>query len=176
MLHVQAASSVVEKFPRRLVLLGIHAHRPEAQYGWIEPADPLDLTAAGPVFSIRRFWEKPSPEIAVKLWKQGFLWNSFVIVARITALLDLFARALSPLYVSFGGILSFLETPREREIIDRLYNKIESVGFSDRILTEFSSELLVLPVRDVDWNDLGEPTRVLNTIAQLRLRPKWLTV
>lgn len=97
-------------------------------------------------------------------------------MARITALLDLFARALSPLYISFCGILSFLETLREREIIDRLYNNIESVGFSDRILTECSSELLVLPVRDVDWNDLGEPARVLNTVAQLRLSPKWLTV
>jgi mannose-1-phosphate guanylyltransferase len=128
MLHVQAASSVVDRFPGRLVLLGIHADRPETQYGWIEPADALDLTAAGPVFSIRRFWKKPSSEMAVKLWRQGFLWNSFVIVARLIALLNLFARALCPLYVSFGRILSFLETAREREIIDELYNNIESVG------------------------------------------------
>ena len=174
MLHVQAASNVVDEFPGQLVLLGIPADAPESQYGWIEPGDPLKLTNAGPVFRIRRFWEKPSPDIAQELLRQGFLWNSFVVVARITALLDLFARALSSLYISFAQLLSFFGTTSERKIIDRLYDSIVSVSFSDTILTGFSTELLVLPVRDVRWNDLGEPTRVLNTIAQLGLRPKWL--
>jgi mannose-1-phosphate guanylyltransferase len=174
MLHVQAASNVVDEFPGQLVLLGIPADAPESQYGWIEPGDPLKLRNAGPVFRIRRFWEKPSPDIAQELLRQGFLWNSFVVVARITALLDLFARALSSLYISFAQLLSFFGTTSERKIIDRLYDSIASVSFSDTILTGFSTELLVLPVRDVRWNDLGEPTRVLNTIAQLGLRPKWL--
>ena len=95
-------------------------------------------------------------------------------MARITALLDLFARALSSLYISFAQLLPCFGTTSERKIIDRLYDSIASVSFSDTILTGFSTELLVLPVRDVRWNDLGEPTRVLNTIAQLGLRPKWL--
>jgi len=72
MLHVQVASSVVNKFPERLVLLGIPADSPESQYGWIEPADPLTLTDAGPVFRIRRFWEKPSPDMAVDFLRQVF--------------------------------------------------------------------------------------------------------
>jgi mannose-1-phosphate guanylyltransferase len=174
MLHVQVASCVADKFPRRLVLLGIPADAPESQYGWIEPANPINLRDAGPVFHIRRFWEKPSPDIAVELLKQGFLWNSFVILARITALLDLFARVLPHLYIPFAQSLSFFQTTAEWPIIDRLYDNIASISFSDKILTEVSEELLVLPVRDVQWNDLGEPTRVLNTIVQLGLHPKWL--
>ena len=102
------------------------------------------------------------------------MWNSFVIVAPVTALLDLFARAASALYISFGQLLSFLGTAGEREVIDRLYDNIAPVGFSDTILTDFAAELLVLPVHGVQWNDLGEPTRVLNIITQLGLQPKWL--
>jgi mannose-1-phosphate guanylyltransferase len=174
MLHVKAASSVVSEFPDRLVLLGVPADAPESQYGWIEPRLALDIMGIGPVFHIRRFWEKPSPDVAIELWRQGFFWNSFVIVARIEALLDLFARALPQVYVSFAQLFSFFGTARETETIAQLYDNIPSVSFCDNILTEFCAEFLVLPIRGVQWSDLGEPTRVLNIIAQLGLRPKWL--
>ena len=158
------------------VLLGIPADKPETQYGWIEPAQQLDFTlmGLGPVFRIRRFWGKPPPQVAMELLKQGFLWNSFVMVAKIEALLDLFARALPQLYISFAQSSSLFATARERKVIARFYDNIPSVSFSDHILTEFCAEFLVLPVRDAQWNDLGEATRVLDTIAQLGLRPKWL--
>jgi mannose-1-phosphate guanylyltransferase len=181
MLHVKAASSVAAEFPERLLLLGIPADKPESQYGWIEPAQPLDfdlvangLMGIGPAFHIRRFWEKPSPEVASELCRQGFFWNSFVIVAGIAALLDLFARASSQLYISFAQLFSFFGTANESEAIAQLYDNIPSVSFSDNILTEFCAEFLVLPVRGVQWSDLGDPTRVLNIIAQLGVRPKWL--
>ena len=174
MLHVEAASSVIAKFPERVLLLGISADKPESQYGWIEPGQALDfgVTGIGTVFHIRRFWEKPPLDVALELWRQGFFWNSFVMVARIEALLDLFARALPQLYISFAQL--YFGTTREAETVAQLYDNIPSVSFSDDILTEFCTELLVLPVRDVQWSDLGEPTRVLNIIAQLGLRPRWL--
>jgi mannose-1-phosphate guanylyltransferase len=181
MLHVEAASSVAAALPERLLLLGIPADKPESQYGWIEPAQPLDLDLVdnrlmgiGPPLRIRRFWEKPSPEVAIELWRQGFFWNSFVIVAGISALLDLFARASSQLYISFAQLFSLFGTTNESAAVARLYDNIPSVSFSDNILTEFCGEFLVLPVRGVQWSDLGEPTRVRNIVAQLGLRPKWL--
>jgi mannose-1-phosphate guanylyltransferase len=178
MLYVEAASSVVSEVPDRIVLLGIPADKPESQYGWIEPGQPLNfnLMGIGPVLRIRRFWEKPSPDVAIELWRRGFFWNSFVMVARIEALLDLFAGALPQLYVSFAQLFAFVGAARETETtaIAQLYDNIPSVSFSDDILTEFCVEFLVLPVRGVQWSDLGEPTRVLNIIAELGLHPKWL--
>jgi mannose-1-phosphate guanylyltransferase len=176
MVHVKAASSVVAEFPERLLLLGIPADKPESQYGWIEPAQPLDfdLMNIGPAFRIGRFWEKPSSDVAESLWKKGFFWNSFVMVGRIAAFLDLFARALPQLYISFAQLFSLFGTSCERETIVQLYDNIPSVSFSDKVLTEFSTECLVLPVRNVLWSDLGEPSRVVSIIAQLGLHPKWL--
>lgn len=175
MLHVERASSVVTQHPQRLVLLGIPADTPESQFGWIEPADPFDFNpiCPGQVFHIRRFWEKPSPDVALELWKRGYFWNSFVIVAKVAALVDLFARALPHLYVSFAQSFESFGTARERETVARLYDAIPAVSFSDNVLAEFCQEFLVLAVRNVGWNDLGDPTRVLNTIAQIGLRPKW---
>ena len=110
----------------------------------------------------------------MQLWKRGFLWNSFVLVARLTALIDLFARALPRLYVSFGKVFSALGTADEGEAIERLYSSIGSESFADRILVDFAEELSVLPVRGLTWNDLGDPMRVLAMIEHLGARPGWL--
>ena len=84
---------------------------------------------------MRRFWEKPSPELAVEFWKRGFLWNSFVLVARITALIDLFVRALPKLYTAFAQSLSVLDTASESEAMDQLYTNISTESFAERILS-----------------------------------------
>jgi mannose-1-phosphate guanylyltransferase len=90
MRHVDAAISAASSLPLKIVLLGIPAERPESDYGWIEPAEQISQAGPGvePIFRIRRFWEKPAPYIAVHLWSRGLLWNSFVMVARVRALLD----------------------------------------------------------------------------------------
>jgi mannose-1-phosphate guanylyltransferase len=162
--------------PARIVLLGIPADRPETQYGWIEPEKPMEPGPAesSDVLPVRRFWEKPSPGLAMQFWKRGFLWNSFVLVSRITAVIDLFARALPRLYGSFAVLLSSLGTADEGEAIDRLYSSIGSESFADRILVDFAQDLSVLPVRGVTWNDLGDPMRVLAVIDHLGIRPRWL--
>jgi mannose-1-phosphate guanylyltransferase len=176
MSHVEAASAAASDQPSSIVLLGIPAERPETQYGWIEPAQPIDFGTRGPsrVLPVRRFWEKPSPELAVELWKRGFLWNSFVLVARITALIDLFVRALPQLYIAFAQSRSVLDTASESEAMDQLYTNISTESFAERILVDFAHDLSVLPVCGVKWNDLGEPQRVLATLDDLGIRPNWL--
>jgi mannose-1-phosphate guanylyltransferase len=176
MSHVEAGAMAAAVHRARIVLLGIPADRPETQYGWIEPEKPIEPGTAdsSDVLPVRRFWEKPSPELATRLWKCGFFWNSFVLVARITALIDLFARASPRLYIAFAQLLSAFGTAAECDAIDRLYSSISSESFADRILVEFAQDLSVLPVHGVIWNDLGDPSRVLATLDHLGIRPRWL--
>ena len=77
-------------------MLGISPDGPETEYGWIESGAPVapmhpDL---GQINQIRHFWEKPSPEIALNLYRRKCLWNSFILVANATTLLSLIASAL----------------------------------------------------------------------------------
>jgi mannose-1-phosphate guanylyltransferase len=136
----------------------------------------MDQSAAesSDVLPVRRFWEKPSSELAMELWRRGFFWNSFVLVAKISTLIDLFARALPRLYIDFAHLLPAFGTEHECEAVDRLYLSINSESFADRILVEFAQDLSVLPVRGLAWNDLGDPNRVLATINHLGIRPRWL--
>jgi mannose-1-phosphate guanylyltransferase len=175
MRHVEAAYQATLLRPQRIVLLGLKANAPETQYGWIEPSAPIDFSRTGlpGVSPVRRFWEKPDLELARTLWRGGCLWNSMVIVASTTALVDVFARGLPRLYSAFASLLPRLNTPAESDAISQLYSCISSSNFSDTILAEHPGHLDVLPVCGVEWNDLGEPSRVMSTIGQLGIRPKW---
>lgn len=112
--------------------------------------------------------------MAVDLWKRGLLWNSFVLVGEVGALLDLFAKMIPPVYNSFAQIKDLLNTSLETDAIEELFASLPSVNFSEAILAGCRSGLSVLPTTGVDWNDLGDPSRVMSTLAKIGRRPGWL--
>jgi mannose-1-phosphate guanylyltransferase len=166
--HVEAALEAVEARLGLVILLGIAADRPETEYGWIEAGDPIPVRRGEPLFRVRRFWEKPSPEVARALWIRGMLWNSFVMVARVPALLALLAAALPRLVAAFAPARPALDTLRETEAIRKVYAPLPSTSFSDRVLASRPANLAVLPVSRVEWSDLGDPRRLLDTLGRVR--------
>ncbi|MGH8012821.1 MAG: sugar phosphate nucleotidyltransferase, partial [Candidatus Binataceae bacterium] len=173
MRHVDAAFAYVERQHDAIVLLGIAPDSPETQYGWIKPAESARGGYLRPL-PVERFWEKPSAEVAHLLWQRGGLWNSFVIVAQLRAWLALFLKAVPSLYVPFVETRPMLGTVSEERAIQALYANTALTNFSSELLQAHPSDLAVLPVRGVDWNDLGEPARVLATLKQIGIRPEWL--
>ncbi|MGH7916565.1 MAG: hypothetical protein ACREQE_03780, partial [Candidatus Binataceae bacterium] len=94
--------------------------------------------------------------------------------AQLRAWLALFLKTLPSLYVPFVETRPMLGTVFEEKAIQALYASIAMTNFSSEVLQAYPSDLAVLPVRGVDWNDLGEPARVLATLEQIGFRPEWL--
>ena len=177
MRHVEIAFDAVRQMPSLTLLLGIPAEGPEVQYGWIDPARstsmPTPLAFHG-IRGIRRFWEKPVQTVADQLFRSGCLWNSFVMISRVSNLLSLFQRAVPQLYRKFDSVWTTIGTPVEHRVMRSLYANLPAVEFSTQVLERFSPEMGVLPVRNVEWSDLGEPDRVLEILARRGLSPAWL--
>jgi len=173
MSHVDAAFRAVKARPEMLVLLGIEADRPEVEYGWIEPAPSILAPLGGAISRVRRFWEKPSKNVAQALMDQGFLWNSFVMVGRVDAFLLMIQRAAPRLYGAFETVIPSLGTKSEYEAIHTLYSSIQPSNFSHEVLSVRAEDLSVLPVRNVGWSDWGDPGRVLTTLAGMGLPAEW---
>ncbi len=169
--HVEMAFSATTLRPELTVLLGIAPQWPEPAYGWIEPGEAIGETSA---CMVRRFWEKPRRELAGELLRRGCLWNSFVMVGQLSTLLGLFLVALPELFLAFKKIRPVIGTTFEEHTIERLYADLRPSGFSERVLAEHPVNLAVLPVHGVAWSDLGEPHRVMDTIARTGIRPKWM--
>jgi mannose-1-phosphate guanylyltransferase len=173
MAHVDVAFEAVGARPDLVVLLGFEPDRPEPEYGWIEPGDPVEGGRWSGLFRVRRFWEKPHRSLAEKLLAGGGLWNSFVIVARVTALLALIRASVPALYKAFMGGLPAINRAREAEAFRAVYRRIPSMNFSEAVLARRPSNLAVLKVSGVVWNDLGDPARVRATLARAGIEPEW---
>ena len=173
MAHVEAAFAAVEAHPGLVVLLGIEAEGPEVQYGWIEAGERVLDQPNHPIYRVRRFWEKPPEPLAQVLFERGCLWNSFVLVARVPALVSLLRAALPDLYGAFMTAWLQRSGLGEAEAMRSLYTRLPSTNFSDDVLGRDSGHLAVLPVRGVKWSDWGEPARVLRTLSAAGPHPAW---
>jgi mannose-1-phosphate guanylyltransferase len=156
--YVDLAFGQAEQHLKRVILLGVTPDSPEETYGWIEPGAPLP---AGPAFEVRGFWEKPSRTLAARLMRGGSLWNSFVMVGRVSAFLEMMRRTLPDLVRSFESMWAAVAPGLEAGALRELYDRIPAADFSDKVLSVRPSDLAVLPARGLGWSDLGEPQRAL---------------
>ena len=172
MAQIRTALDTAHKRPDLVVLLGLEPESPEVEYGWIEPGRPIRGQAK--VFGVRRFWEKPNKILAQVLQLRGCLWNSFVMVASVQALLEIIESAIPELYRSFVGTTSHFASQAESTVIAALYARLSEVSFSHHVLAQKPERLAVLKVTGVRWNDLGEPKRVLASLDMAGVRPRWV--
>jgi mannose-1-phosphate guanylyltransferase len=167
--YIKTAHHEVESKPDSVIILGIEPDKPETEYGWIEGK----FSPKKQISQINRFWEKPTPNKAQELFKAGCLWNSFVMVGKISTFLRLIAKTMPEFYANLVKIKYTMNTMVERAVIHDLFQNHPQVDFSRDILEVHPTELKVLKVQNVGWNDLGQPNRVLHTLNHLGFTPQW---
>lgn len=167
MSHIDVAMDAIEVQPETVMLLGITPTSPETEYGWIEPQPSILASAQKSITRVSRFWEKPSLEVAVTLMQRGCLWNSFVMVGCVDALLKMIRAAMPEMYAAFTAITPAFETVNEHKALAALYSHIAESNFSHQVLAVRPEDLMVMRVGDVGWSDLGEPNRVLSALARI---------
>ena len=172
MRHVNSAFATVEVRPELAVILGMAALRPECGYGWIEPGERIGAGETE-LRAVRRFVEKPAYDDAVELMRRGALWNSLVIVARVSTLLGSIMIALPELYGAFASIRTAIGTTAEQAAIEGVYATISGASFTDSVLAASAVNLAVLPVSGVAFSDLGEPARALDDVRRTPASPKY---
>lgn len=168
--HVDDAFRAAEADPSRVLLLGISHDTHEAEYGWIEPGTPLSPAGARTAQSVRQFWEKPDAGFAAILRERGCVWNSFVMVGRVRAFLDLIRDCLPALFDAFAALGPLNGGPGETEAVAALYRGLVPADFSREVLSARPGALGVIPVWGVAWSDLGSPERVSRVKKQLEPR------
>jgi mannose-1-phosphate guanylyltransferase len=165
--------------PDRVVLVGARATAPEAEFGWIQAGDEMRGLASrsatpGRVHAVRRFLEKPSPEVAGRLFQEDWWWNTFISVGRASAFADLLATAASTVWRPFA-VVADAPLVRHADLMRILYATLPSSDFSRDVLAPHPERLAVIGPLDAGWTDLGQPYRVLQTMALRQVpRPKLL--
>jgi mannose-1-phosphate guanylyltransferase len=165
----------VRRHPSRLVLLAAHPTHAETQYGWIEPGDSVSAAGSAPIVTIRRFWEKPSEDVARACWVAGGWWNTLVVVATVAALIDTGTRALPELSHSLAELTSRTGGDPAPSEIRETYGPLPAASFSSGVLEACPARLAASPLPpEVTWSDWGTPERVIASLRGAGLTPPWL--
>lgn len=161
---LDSAMDIAEERRESVVLLGAQPTRAETEYGWIEIGECLGGYPG--LFRVEGFQEKPSPDLARALLRRGWLWNTFVMVGHVHAFLEM-AWATVPRMMKMLESMKMEAGPdSEVRVPESIYGQIPSMDFSRHILALANGSLLALRLDNSDWNDLGDPYRVLATLVE----------
>ena len=167
---IASGYELAERNTQDIILLGAVADRPETEYGWIEPETPVANRSGNRLTRVRRFWEKPSSEIAKRLLNQGCLWNTFVMVGRASAFLKMIQQTAPIIYRDFESILTQPGLGMEAELMESFYERLPIADFSRLVLSANTEGLSVASLGYIGWSDLGDPRRLITTSFEAEWR------
>ncbi|MCS6303085.1 MAG: NTP transferase domain-containing protein [Nitrospira sp.] len=170
--HVRQAIEVAERWPDRLVLLGVRPDRLELEYGWIEPeSDLMNGDPGKPVRNVRTFPEKPDPVRADEAMRNGALWNTLVLAASADVLWELGRRCFGGLLAKFERLGNEIGRPREAAVLEQIYAEMPKENFSAGLLQRRPDTVAVMELENVLWSDWGKPERIAETLRRINKQP-----
>jgi mannose-1-phosphate guanylyltransferase len=174
MRQVVDVAAFVDENPTRIVLLGVPATDLETEYGWIEPGPLFGHSGGTPVRDVRRFVEKPSPEVARAGLAGGAAWNTFVFVAKAGTLVEAGRRCVPRVHAGLHQMMHGVGRGARPGAIRRAGAALPAANFLRDILQHVTPILGVATLTGVTWCDSGSPRRVLQSLDRLGIRPPWL--
>jgi mannose-1-phosphate guanylyltransferase len=115
----------------------------------------LDGDYKYPVYTVKRFKEKPDEETAQQLLRSGdHSWNSGMFVWRVDTILAEFERQMPQLFEVVKRISSAWGTPEQNEVVQAYWNGLKSQTIDYGVM-EKAEKVAVLPAGGLGWSDVG---------------------
>jgi mannose-1-phosphate guanylyltransferase len=137
--------------PGSVFLLGAVPQGPHDQLGYIVPWHDAMLMPTG----VYEFVERPDVHRARKLINAGGLWNTFIFGGSIASLVKLFRPRFD---ATLADLRAALQSDHIELNLDRSYDRLTSVDFSQDLLASQTDNLKVLRLLRCGWWPLKSPT------------------
>jgi mannose-1-phosphate guanylyltransferase len=163
--HALHAADTIEQLPDKIAILGIAPDRPEPSYGYILPAKSIECREN--TFRVEAFTEKPDPASACSIIARGGLWNTFVMIFRLSRMIDLLRQYVP---CQFAEMWEFCDNP---EKATETYKSIRAWNLSTKFLARIPQHLIAVEVANVGWSDWGTRESIERTYRSLNIVPFW---
>ena len=168
---IESAFDLAAEHPGSVTLLAAQPTHAAVEYGWIE-TDSISASVDGTPFRVRAFHEKPPAHLANALFRQGSLWNTFVMIGHVRAF-------LSMIEMTRPDLLDALSAPSDCgpvaiHIESAVYEGIASADFSRQVLALKAERLNALKLGPIVWSDLGDPDRTVAAMSGENTQPGWV--
>jgi mannose-1-phosphate guanylyltransferase len=167
------AVEAVEDQPYRLVLIGAPADCLELEYGWICPGPEIWRSGKYTVRSVKHFLEKPSRANAMAARACGGLWNTLIMAVKASTLWKLGWIYAPEILERFERLCAVIGTSRESSVLESVYRTMPVKNFSTDLLVRAATQVGVMPMESVLWNDWGRAERILETLRLIGKEPNF---
>lgn len=163
--HALYAADTIELLSEKIAILGIAPDRPETGYGYILPAKPIEFRKN--TFHVEAFTEKPDSTSACNIIARGGVWNTFVMIFRLSRMVELLQQ-YAP--CQFAEMSELRDTPEKAE---EIYSSLSAWNLSIQFLARIPQHLIMAEVADVGWSDWGTRESIERTYRTLNIVPFW---
>ncbi len=167
---MSVALDIVDE-PERMAVLGIPPTRPETGFGYIERFENNVAGAAGFVYGVRRFTEKPEAEVAREYLVSGkYHWNAGMFFWRVSTFMDALKRYLPKTHEAMEIIAKQIGKPGYSAALRKQYAKLENISVDYAVLEPATREegeprVFVVPA-EIGWSDIGSWAAVYELLAK----------
>ncbi len=138
-----------------LVTLGITPTYPSTGYGYIQQGEPLDGDYKYPVYTVKRFTEKPDEATAQQLLRSGdHSWNSGMFVWQAKTILAEIQKQMPRLFKAVDKISSVWGSAKQDDVMKSSWSDLKSQTIDYGIM-EKAERVAVLPAGGLGWSDVG---------------------
>lgn len=168
---VRHAVQAVDLVGERLIVLGMRPEGCNREYGHLQLDRHLGEYGGHSLWTIKRFIEKPGFQTAQEFTGNDVLWNTMVIVAKVETLWNLGNRLLPSMMHLFETFQPAIGSPRERQVLEALYERMPVRNFSMDIMEQIPNSVAAFEVNDVTWSDWGRVERIAQSLGQMGKTP-----
>jgi len=162
----------VRREPRRAILLGVPPTRPETDYGYVIPvSSSRERERQQAPRPVARFVEKPSSSRLSEVMRYEGLWNTFIMVGRVSTFWELGVYFMPEVLGLFNRLSRVIGSSKEPHVLKEIYQAMPTRDFSRRVLQHCLHRLAVMPMMGVSWDDWGRPERIVETLRRLGKDP-----
>ncbi|HMD08887.1 MAG TPA: sugar phosphate nucleotidyltransferase [Candidatus Acidoferrum sp.] len=167
---IVSAALDLAREPGRMIVLGIPPTRPDTGFGYIERFGDALGPSGCPAFAVRRFTEKPAPDLAKQYVASGnFQWNAGMFFWRVSTFLDNLKMFLPKTCEALESLAESIGKKTYERRLRAIYAKLENISVDYAILEnatrqEGSPRVFVIPA-DVGWSDIGSWAAVYELLA-----------
>ena len=144
----------------RMVVLGIPPTRPDTGFGYIEREGAALPSTEFPVYTVRRFTEKPALEVAKEYIASGnYHWNAGMFFWRVSTFLNALKEYQPKTYEALQKLADHIGKRSYATALNKIYPKLENISVDYAILERATQQaekrrVFVIPA-EIGWSDIG---------------------
>lgn len=155
----------------RLLLLGVRPTHLELDFGWMNVGGVLGWSGGSCVRQVDSFIEQLDHVQALNAMAKGALWNTSVIVGKVSTIWKLGWQYVPVIMERFERLGKAIGSTHEGRMLRQLYQKMPILDVSSELLQRVPECLGMIELEDVLWSDWEGSDRIRDTLNVLGKEP-----